>query len=251
MSGRFSSTCQLRLLGGFALVIDGVLVDLGGREERVLALLALRGPQRRSVLAGTLWPDTTEDRALASLRAAVMRLRRADEGLIDAGRSRISTGAAVTSDVSELGHRLEEVERHVGHDWESAADAVAALGGPELLPGWYDDWVLDERDALQHRQIRALESLSRVALTSGRLELAGALAERAVVLEPLMESTQALLIKAYLMGGNPAAAVQVYRSYCRRLAQELGIRPSATLTDLIGSTGFVPRAVSRAVPVQV
>ncbi len=249
MSGRCSTTCHLQLLGCFALFVDGDLVELGGREERVLALLALRGAQRRSVLAGTLWPDTTEERALSSLRAAVMRLRRADEHLVDAGRSRIALGSSVTTDTGALVHRLDIVERLSGDNaWELASEAVPALGVAELLPGWYDDWVLDERDALQHRQLRALESLSRMALSSGRAELAGTLAERAVGLEPLMESTQSLLIRAYLMGGNPAAAVQAYRSYCRRLGSELGIRPSPSLTNLIGSTGFVPRpaAVARA-----
>ncbi|WP_051518265.1 AfsR/SARP family transcriptional regulator [Intrasporangium chromatireducens] len=216
-------------------------------------MLALRGPQRRSVLAGTLWPDTTEDRALSSLRAAVMRLRRVGEDLVDAGRSRISLGSRTTTDVTELDRRLEEVERlegveRLGDDvWLSTSGSLTVLAGPELLPGWYDDWVLDERDALQHRQIRALESLARMALKAGRGGLAGALAERAIALEPLLESTQALLIRAHLMEGNPAAAVQVYRSYCRRLGEELGIRPSSSLTDLIGSTGFVPpTAAARA-----
>jgi DNA-binding SARP family transcriptional activator len=247
MSGRFSFTCHVQLLGCFALTLDDRLVELGGREERVLALLALRGPQRRSVLAGTLWPDTTEDRALSSLRAAVMRLRRVSEGLVEAGRSRISIGSQTTTDVAEMLRRLEEVERLGDDAWKSASESLTVLAGPELLPGWYDDWVLDERGTLQHRQIRALESLARMALKSRRAALAADLAERAIALEPLMESTQALLIRAHLMEGNPAAAVQVYRSYCRRLGQELGIRPSSSLTDLIGSTGFVPRpAAARA-----
>lgn len=247
MSGRFSSTCHIQLLGGFALSVEGRPVELGGREERVLALLVVRGPQRRSVLAGTLWPDTTEDRALSSLRAAVMRLRRVSEDLLDAGRSRISMGAGTTADVTELCQRLDEVERLGDGLWRWSSDSLTVLTGPQLLPGWYDEWVLDERNTLQHRQIRALESLTRLALKSGRPSLAADLAERAIALEPLMESTQALLIRAHLMEGNPAAAVQVYRSYSRRLGQELGIRPSSSLTDLIGSTGFVPRpAVAQA-----
>lgn len=241
MSGRCSSTCRLQLLGCFAIRVDEVPVDLGGREEKVLALLALRGPQRRSVLAGTLWPDTTEERALSSLRAAVMRLRRTCPGLVDAGRCRISLGAEVVSDTAELLGRLDEVDRLGDGPWASTSETLSALGGPELLTGWYDDWVLEERDTLQHRQLRALESLAEVALMTGRAQLAGALAERAIVIEPLMDSAQELLIRSYLMGGNQAAAVRVYRTYSRRLGRELGIRPSPALTELIGSTGFVPR----------
>ncbi|MDN5795038.1 MAG: hypothetical protein L0H79_04725 [Intrasporangium sp.] len=246
MSG-CSSTCRLHLLGCFALHLDGASVELGGREERVLAVLALRGPQRRSVLAGTLWPDTTEERALSSLRAAVMRLRRTCEGLIDAGRSRISLGDEVTCDTVELGVRLDEVDRLGDVPWASTSEALAALGGRELLTGWYDDWVLEERDALQHRQIRGLESLAEVALMTGRAQLAGALAERAIGIEPLTDSAQELLIRAHLLGGNRAAAIQAYRSYARRLLRELGIRPSASMTELIGSTGFVARPVAARV----
>lgn len=238
MSRQLLATCEVHLLGCFALHVNDTLIELGGREQRVVALLALRGPQPRTVLAGTLWPDTTEGRALASLRSAVMRLRRACEGLLEVGRTRIALGEAVVTDVGRLTGYLEQVEQVDQGVYLDARMALRTLRAQDLLPGWYVDWVLDERDELHHRQIRALEALARFSLDDGRPEVAVVLAEAAAAHEPLLESIQALVIRAHLMCGNHAAAIGEYRKYDRRLGRELGIRPSAALMDLVQSTGF-------------
>ena len=57
---------ELSLLGSFRLCNCGTQVDIPSREQKLLALLALRGQTSRSRLAGILWPDATEARALAS-----------------------------------------------------------------------------------------------------------------------------------------------------------------------------------------
>ncbi len=56
-------------------------------------------------------------------------------------------------------------------DWRSAArsadlDVQPLLG--ELLPDWYDDWVLAERETLRLRRIAALEHLADELLGRGR-----------------------------------------------------------------------------------
>jgi DNA-binding SARP family transcriptional activator len=241
MSREAAVSYELHLLGCFALFVDQMPIEVAGREQRLLALLALRGPQTRAVLAGTLWPDSTDDRARASLRSSLMRLRRASEGLLDIVRSRVALGERIVTDVQRLTTYLDRVELRDPIVFEDSQLALRTLRAQHLLPGWYDDWLLDDREDLHHRQIRALEALARHTLEHGRPDLAVIFAEAAAMREPLLESIQAVMIRAHLMCGNPTAAIGEYRKYDRRLGRELGIRPSPALTTLVQSTGFAPR----------
>ncbi|MFF0086753.1 hypothetical protein ACFYR1_44820 [Streptomyces canus] len=65
---------QLRLLGQFRLESAGGPVGLCGNAQRLLALVGLRGRVSHSVLAGTLWPDATEEHARDSLRTTLWKL---------------------------------------------------------------------------------------------------------------------------------------------------------------------------------
>jgi DNA-binding SARP family transcriptional activator len=49
----------------------------------------------------------------------------------------------------------------------------------------------------------------------------------------LHEGVNVLVVRGCLAGGSPADAVRHFDAYRRRLATELGIRPSAQLLDLI------------------
>ena len=68
---RTESRLQVELLDGFALRAR-VSVDLPLSAQRVVAFLALHDrPLLRLHVAGVLWPETSEDRAFASLRTAL------------------------------------------------------------------------------------------------------------------------------------------------------------------------------------
>src|SRR2546422_1584902 len=83
----------VRLLDGFGLDIGHCEVVLPVHAQRVLAFLALSRPyrpfQRRTTLAERLWCGGSRERAQASLRTAVWRIRKADDGLVRADRQRI------------------------------------------------------------------------------------------------------------------------------------------------------------------
>ena len=99
---RFATSRGLSLLGGWQLVVDGDVVALGGREQRLCALLALSGTRARAQVAGTLWPDSTDARALASLRRAVAQTHQRCAGLLAADRTSIGLAADVVVDVDAL-----------------------------------------------------------------------------------------------------------------------------------------------------
>lgn len=221
---------ELQLFGWWNLQVHGSPVTLGHREQRLVALLAIRGSRPRSQVAGTLWPDTTEERALTSLRAAVLHTRRQVCGLLDVGRTTLGLQQGVHVDVQEL-HRCAA---DIGlAKTGPAAGAMATLASADLLPGWYEDWVLLERERLQHLRLHALESLALTELDRGNPALAATAARAATLIEPLRESAHAIVIRAHLLAGNRSAAVREFHYYRQRLEKELAIAPSPELTELV------------------
>ena len=177
---------------------------------------------------GTLWPNSDESRALTSLRAAVLRVRRAAPDLLDVDGSTLTLPTSVAVDLGEL---IDCAELVVGHHRFDVERAEYLLGTGELLPGWYDDWVMFDRERLHHRRIRALEILASYLIDEGRLDLAVEAALDAVTLEPLRESARRLLIRAHLAAGNRALAASVFAEYRTELSRDLGIEPSPTIVE--------------------
>jgi DNA-binding SARP family transcriptional activator len=223
--------CSVSMLGAFAFRVDGRDVQLPRAAERVVAFLALqRRPVPRHRVAGVLWPDVPEERSLGSLRSALWRLRQLAEELVVVGdvQLRLAADTELDTDVlSDQSHRL------VG-DRELDIGAVdVSQFGSELLPGWYDDWVVFERERLRQLSLHGLEALSRRQSAGGRHADAVESAWRAISLEPLRESAHATLVHAHLAEGNVCEAVRRYRALAELLRAELGIEPGAELTDRI------------------
>ncbi|OLR93314.1 AfsR/SARP family transcriptional regulator [Actinokineospora bangkokensis] len=211
----------VRLLGGFALAVDGAAVPVLPGAQRLVALVALAdGPLRRSRAAALLWPAASPARAASCLRSTLYRVARACRDVLSAEGDRLAVNPAVQVDV----HLVRTVA--VG-----ATPAPLPLG--ELLPGWEDRWVQEERDRLHHTRLRALERLSAAYRDRGEHLLALQAADAAVRTDPLRESAHRELIRVHLAGGNHADAMRQYR-YCSSLLRaELGVRPSPDTTALV------------------
>jgi DNA-binding SARP family transcriptional activator len=122
---------------------------------------------------------------------------------------------AVTPDRSELG-----------------MTAVAVLSA-NLLPDWYDDWVLIEAEGWRQLRLHALEALAARLGAAGRWGEAAAAAVEAVRAEPLRESARAALIRVHLAEGNQSEAVREFARYRAVLRAELGLDPTPQLRSLI------------------
>lgn len=236
----------LSLLGGFDLTADGSTVPLQPGARRVVAYTALQHrPVPRSVVAGTLWPDTTDGRAAASLRSALWRLGGADGPLVCTDRGALSLAPAVAVDVSRLAARAETLLTD-GEDTNGTAgpaDAPAAAGGvtdttmfeAELLPGWCDEWVIAERERLRILQLAALERIGRRLIEQRRPTRALEVCLRLTLAEPLRETAHRLIIRAHLSQGNRAEAIRHYQRFRDLLWRELRVRPSPQMERLVGA----------------
>lgn len=222
---------RLRLFGRWQLHHGDRVIDVAWREQRLLAVLALHGDRPRSHLAGVLWPDSSEERALGNLRAAVWRIQHASPGLIAEGRGPLALDPTLRVDVHDM---LDWVRRiSAGAEVSDSAPALALLRSGELLPGWYDDWVLFERERLQQLRLRCLESFAERLCARGDIDGALAAAMAAVAIEPLRESAHRALIRVHLAVGNQVDAVRAYQSFRSRLMAEMGIVPSPQITALV------------------
>lgn len=210
---------EVRLIGGFSLVTGAGPATVPGSLQRLIAFLTLRGPTPRAAVAGTLWPGTSDDHAMASLRTALWRLRRDVPGLLAAGPGAPALAPGTWADVSRLADGGE-----VG--------VFTGLGRPDLLPGWYDDWVIMERERLRHRYLQLLEAEAATAIDTGRPAAALDRALAAAAADPFRESAHRLVIRALLADGNLESA-QRHLALVRALFREhLGVAPTDQLTGL-------------------
>ncbi|MFH8486749.1 AfsR/SARP family transcriptional regulator [Streptomyces longisporoflavus] len=219
---------RLQLLGGFHLSRcdgdGGSPVDVSASGQQLLALLGLRGPATRSVLAGTLWPEVAEERARACLRTAIWRLGTAGSAVTDPRPGVLGLSGRVRLDIQDF---TATAHRILAAPTEGIGAACAALMGMgELLPGWYQDWVVFERERLHQLRLHALEALSARLVVQGQYAPALEAALESTRIDPLRESAHRAVVTVHLAENNLAEAVRHFKAFRGLLRTELGIEPS-------------------------
>jgi len=250
-------TLHIQLLGGFRLIADDTPVTTldSPRLQALLAYLLLHrtAPHARAHLAFQLWPDTTEAQAHANLRTLLHRLRHAlpnaDEFLhVDAQNVQWRADAPATLDVADFERALAQAaaaERALAQAAACAAlrEAAEWYRG-DLLPGWYDDWVLVERERQRQAFLAALERL--VLLLEQQQDYGAAIgyAQRLLRHDPLHEAMYQHLMRLHARSGDRASALRVYHTCATALERELAVEPSPA------TRGVYERLVHGDAPVQ-
>lgn len=226
----------LRVLGGFAVESSEGPINVPPAGQRVLALLAVSGRvSDRHRLAGMVWPDRPEDRALANLRGAIWRLpgplrdsvgKTKDRIRLD-GRWHVDLDDAVVAAARLRDGNLSDVT----HEYRQLLDA-------DLLPDWDLECLVVARE--RHRQLRlhALDDLAELQIRSGKPLDAVDTALAAIAAEPLRETTQALLLAAHLAAGNRAEVVRAFERFRRLLATELHVEPGPRVQAAVEAAGL-------------
>jgi DNA-binding SARP family transcriptional activator len=227
----------VRVLGGLSVTCGEERLAVPPGSRRLLAHLALHpaGVGRRSA-AGLLWPAVCEARAAGNLRSALWRLQQVGCPLVEAEQSVLRLRDDVEVDLRRLEGWASRVLAGTPEPEDLAVDPgpIAEL---ELLPGWYDDWLLAVRERLQLRLLHALEALSRLLREAGRPAAAVEAVHVAVLAEPLWESGQRALIEAHQAAGDWVAARRQYDAFRSILRREIGVEPSAELTAVATAHG--------------
>jgi DNA-binding SARP family transcriptional activator len=236
------------LLGGFTLLHGAEEIILPASAQRLIAFLGLRErPLSRPYVAALLWPNCSSERSQADLRTALWRANRSSIPVIGTTGMRLYLRTEVQVDtrrLATLGHVTSEPVRP-GLIVRLAGISLTELSY-ELLPDWYDEWLIEEREAIRQLRLHALEGLASEFSTLGRHAEAIHAALIAVRLEPLRETAHTALIKAYLAEGNRSEALRQFNHYRDLLAADLGVEPSDLIRSLVRD---VTRQPARDIPV--
>jgi DNA-binding SARP family transcriptional activator len=225
---------RVSLLGEQSITGDGARA----RSSRAIALVAFLAAhagslQPRQRIAGLFWPDSTDAQALTNLRRELHQLRQilADEPALvvtstDLGWRDTAT-CRVDLRVFDLERKAALAAAATGDDeavLEHGARAIAEYRG-DLLPGVYDDWVLEARSEVERQCVGLCDLLGETRARHGDLTGAVEVARRRIALQPLEEAGYRTLMRLQADLGDRAGAVSTYHHCASVLERELGVAP--------------------------
>lgn len=200
----------------------------------------------REVLAELIWPDNEAEAQRSSLRVALHSLRGQLEPpgipqgsvlFAPRGQAQLSPQAVMT-DVAAFEAQVRVAEQATDPGARVAALTMAlqqARG--ELLPGYYDAWILPERERLDGMRLSLLQQLMEIMQQAGEWNHAIAYAQQAAALAPLQEEPHTALIRLYLAANRRVEALEQYHELERMLADQLGLTPTAETCALVEPLG--------------
>ena len=221
---------EARLLGQFELRLDGQPVELPSRPlQSLLAYLMVNAgtAHRREQLAGLFWPDVPDEIARRNLRQALYALRKAIEPN--------GEGTLILAD------ELAVCFNRNGPYWLDLAvfaAAAAAEDSPEvlvnaarayqgqLLPGFYDEWAIVERQRLEVAFDRVMDVVLERLSAARSWQETIAWAEHWIAHGHAPEPAYRAEMIAYWGLDNLAGVGATYRRCEETLARELGVVPA-------------------------
>jgi len=217
---------KVKLFGQFDIQLNDVPVEVPTRSaQSLLAYLLLNAgtAHRRVKLAGLFWPDTSESNARNNLRHALWRIRKA------IGHDYLLTdNVSVTWDTTSV-YWLDAAILETAVDEDGPADElidIVAVYTGELLPGFYDDWVVLERERLkavfEQQTKRLLDRLVQERRWDDLLHWG----EHWIALGQAPEPAYRALMVAHAELGNQASVAAVYQRCVETLREDLDVEPS-------------------------
>ena len=214
-------------LFGAARIVHGPSQRGTRLPAQTLLLLAMLTTRKHELLdreevAFTLWPDSSESEARASLRRHLHKLHQA---LPQSARPWIVCDAQTLTwgpsdetfvDVAEF-ERLSETPQTFGQ--------AAKLYTGDFLPRLDHEWASSLRERLRRRIVHVLEQL--IAQCRVNCDRSGALeyVEQLLGHDPWREDALRDLMLLRFSAGDRAGALAYYRSFCQRLGSEFGVEP--------------------------
>ena len=246
---------QIRLLGQFDVRLDGKRIVISSRAgQSLLAYLAMTAgtPHRREKLAGTLWPDSSEENARKNLRQELWRIRKAipTQNLPEADDYLIADEYTLTFN-RDADYWLDvSILENSDPDIQSLTSGLSLYQG-ELLPGFYDDWVVLERERLQTLFESKMEQLVEKLVESERWTAVQEQCERWLALGFVSESAYRGLMLSYNARGDMAKVSAIYQRCVEDLRDHFDVEPSAETHALFNGLlkgAKVPRRIMPAQP---
>ena len=225
---------EIHLLGKFDIREGKKVIAITSRPaQSLIAYLVLNAgtAHRREKLAGMLWPDSLENTARDNLRHALWRVRKALPSPL--GVEYLLTNELSIGFNAAVPYWLDAAELKNLSDVASADESVAILSyyQGELLPGFYDEWVVLEREHLssiyEHHMARLMAALEAEERWLDVLEWG----EHWIKLGQKPEPAYRALMSAHAAKGDMSKVAATYER-CVKSLYEFGMEPSEQTKDL-------------------
>ena len=218
---------EFRLLGQFDLQKANESIEIPSRPAKILLayLLLTRGtPHPRERLAGMLWPESNESQARKNLRQALWHLRKAlGDPYLQVDKRSIAFD--LTSDYWLDIALLEDTR-----DQDLQAEVSIYKG--ELLPGFYEDWILLERDRLEAAYERKVHLLLTQLVQEEQWMEVLHWAEQWIAQGKVPEPAYRALMLAHAAQGELPKVETAYRRCVEALQREIGVEPAEETSKL-------------------
>jgi DNA-binding SARP family transcriptional activator len=239
---------RIFLFGRMNLSIGAQTPEMTHTVQALFAYLVLHRQRShpRELLAGVLWGDYPEKRAQNSLRTALWRLRRMIESEgVERGTylSTTRTHALAFNCNSPYWLDVERFESGVLDglakpvssmtDQDAAAlEDVIALYNGDLLDGFYEEWVLPERERFYRLFLSGTKHLMRYYRHAGRYDDALICGRLILQRDPLQEDIHFEIMMLHAENGQRALAIRQFEICRETLINELGIEPITGIQTL-------------------
>lgn len=218
----------LRCLGQFQLELNEQPTPLPTRKTAALLvhLVLHPKPHGREQLATLFWGDSGDEEARRSLRNALTALRKAlGETALLADRETVQFNPGYVLKVDAVDFRTQ-AQRFLAAPTPIPDAVDITLYRGDLLEGFYDDWILREREALRQLYLQVLLRLAQHWRTQGDYLQTSAIAQRILTLDPAEEAAHQHLLFCYTMTGDRQAAQRQYEACVHSLREELDVEPA-------------------------
>ncbi len=224
-------TLEIFLLGQFKLKANDIPFELPSRPaQSLLAYLAINAGSalRREKLASLLWSKASEENARAYLRQALWRIRKSLENNSLCWENYLSITEISIAFNHQANYWLDtdQLQRSTeGCSTEELVEDVRLYRG-EFLPGFYEEWVVLERDRLQAIYHKKMNQLLERFIQARRWDDVLYWGERWISYGFSPEPAYRALLKAYAGLGNQGMLGITYQRCKEALRRDLEVDPS-------------------------
>lgn len=255
-----TTQCCVQLFGGLE-VHYGFQTIRRFRTQKTGALLAYLAFYRdrthpREALVEMLWPEANQQAGRLSLSVALSSLRSQLEpegvpahSLLLADRMNVGVSSLVITDVALFETALDHAR--VARDEVTEKDCLlraVSLYRAELLPGYYEPWIVPQQERLAELFYGAARRLTDLHSAHGEFPEAIACARRLVSADPECEEDARTLIRLLFETGQAPAALRQYQELIRTFggADELSRETQALIARFDTTTASATNASATA-----
>jgi DNA-binding SARP family transcriptional activator len=236
---------KISLFGGFEVEVceeeegrESKKVSLGRPAQLLLAFIILHRnrPHTREALAEKIWPG--QNKLQGRLRTTLWRLRDYLETTVELkGRYITITKEGDIRFNSECSYWFDvaEFEKHIAttinsnprecSEYLDRYDKALALYRGDLLEGFYEEWIANERERLRCIYIESLERQFYYCIKHHIYHRALSYARKILDQDPIREHIHRDVMRLYAASHRRAEAIRQYKTCVNILKKELDIGP--------------------------